>query len=183
MADKKLIVITGATGSGKTSIRDYLVEKYHAGKIITHTTRKPRGKEQNNVDYYFETDESFAKLHLLEHVKYVTAQYGSSMEGINKAFENHDVAVIVLDTEGAITYARKLKDQAEIWFIKVDDPDTLRQRMQKRGDESQRIEKRLASDEFMRDMHLPDVLKNVATVIDNNDWQVAQKQVDNLMTK
>ncbi|WP_318530553.1 AAA family ATPase [Apilactobacillus micheneri] len=43
---EKLIVITGATGSGKTTVRNYLVDQYHVGKVITHTTRSPRKNEK-----------------------------------------------------------------------------------------------------------------------------------------
>lgn len=118
MDAKKLIVITGPAGSGKTSLRDYVIDKYHAAKVITHTTRAPRYGEQNGIDYYFENNESFNQLHLLEHVEYSNAKYGSSMEGINEAWSKNDLAIIVLDTLGASTYKEKLGNQAIICLSK-----------------------------------------------------------------
>ncbi len=42
----KVIVIAGPTGSGKTTIADYLYQKYGVIKVITHTTR-PKRKMSN----------------------------------------------------------------------------------------------------------------------------------------
>lgn len=180
---KQLIVITGATGSGKTFIRDYLIQTYQAQKVITHTTRAPRAYEHDGVDYYFETEYSFAQLHLLEHVQYVNAQYGSSMESIERSLQNHSLAVIVLDTKGAITYAQKLGSLVQVWFVQVDNSDTLKTRMLNRGDSLDRIYKRLASPEFKRDMKIPSILQNQATIINNNHWDIARKQIDGIMQK
>lgn len=181
MDAKKLIVITGPAGSGKTSLRDYVIDKYHAAKVITHTTRAPRDGEQNGIDYYFENNESFNQLHLLEHVKYSHAKYGSSMEGINEAWTKNDLAIIVLDTLGAATYKEKLGDQAIVLFVQVNDPVILRERMIKRGDDIERVNQRISSNEYKRDIEIPDNLKDVATIIENNDWQKAQNQVDELI--
>ena len=42
MDKKKVFVITGATGSGKTTVARYLKKHYDMFKVITHTTRTPR---------------------------------------------------------------------------------------------------------------------------------------------
>lgn len=181
MDAKKLIVITGPAGSGKTSLRDYVIDKYHAAKVITHTTRLPRDGEKNGIDYYFENDKSFNELHLLEHVEYSHAEYGSSMEGINGAWSKNDLAIIVLDTLGAATYKEKLGDKAIVWFVQVNDPIILRERMIKRGDDIKRVNQRICSNEYKRDIEIPDNLKNVATIIENNDWKKAQNKVDELI--
>ncbi len=55
----RVFVITGAAGSGKTTVRDYLHDKYKMARVITHTTRPPRANERDGVDYYFEDDKSF----------------------------------------------------------------------------------------------------------------------------
>lgn len=63
---KRLIVICGAPGSGKTTIQNYLLEKYEFPRVITHTTRPRRIGEKDKVDYYFESKkEFFLKITLL----------------------------------------------------------------------------------------------------------------------
>lgn len=43
---KKIIVLTGTSGVGKTTISHYLAAAYHISAIITHTTRPPRSQEK-----------------------------------------------------------------------------------------------------------------------------------------
>ncbi|MCY9806509.1 AAA family ATPase [Lentilactobacillus senioris] len=181
---KRLVyVITGAAGSGKTSVQRYLIEKYHMSKVITHTTRAPRQNERDGVDYYFESPTTFPQNHYLEQVQYSSNQYGSSYEGIERAWQNSSNAVIVLDTKGAITYANELGDQAVIIFMQVADFAELAERMKKRGDSPELIEQRLASPENQRDLHLPQELVGKSHVISNVDWEATKQQVDQVITE
>lgn len=64
-AAHKLIVITGATGTGKTTVSAYLRDNYRIHRVMTHTTRPPRTGEQNGVDYYFVDTGKFCRLSIL----------------------------------------------------------------------------------------------------------------------
>lgn len=179
---KKLVyVITGAAGSGKTTVQKYLLEKYHMNKVITHTTRAPRSYEADGVDYYFETPETFKNNHYLEDVQYSGNRYGSSYEGLQRAWETSANAVIVLDTKGAITYANELGDQAVIIFMQVDNLTELAARMKERGDDETLIEQRLVSSENQRDLHLPAELEGRSYVINNLDWDATKKAIDEVV--
>lgn len=183
MSKNKVYVLTGAAGSGKTTVQQYLMDHYQMAKVITHTTRAPRANEQDTVDYYFETPTSFENNHYLESVDYSGKRYGSSMEGLKRAWQKNSNACIVLDTAGAITYANELKSQAVIIYLQVRDTKTLVHRMQTRGDQADVIEQRLHSDENQRDLHLPAALINVAHVINNDDWQSTKQQVDQIVAQ
>lgn len=177
----KVFVITGAAGSGKTTVSNYLVDKYHMEKVITHTTRKPREQEKDSIDYYFETLDSFKENHYLEFVEYAGNYYGSSFEGLTRAFEKSPLATIVLDTNGAITYKNQLKDEAVIIFLEVDDTQILYQRMLDRGDQQANIDSRINSLEYIRDLKLPDELVGQAYVVKNNNWQMTQQEIDQIV--
>ena len=73
---RKVFVLTGNTGTGKTTVANYLNEFYEMPKVITHTTRPPRDGEVDQVDYYFENDASFGDNHYLESVEYSHYRYG-----------------------------------------------------------------------------------------------------------
>ncbi len=124
----KLIVITGATGTGKTTVSSYLKRHYGVNRVMTHTTRPQRPGEIDGVDYYFETPASFAAKHYIEHVTYAGYEYGSSFESLNQAWAQADFVSIVLDTKGALTYARQLGDKIAVLYLTIEDPSILRQR-------------------------------------------------------
>lgn len=179
--NKKLIVITGPSGAGKTSIAEYLNQKYQIPKMVTHTTRAPRANEKDGTDYYFETDDSFQKLHLLEFVNYAGSKYGSSLEAVDRIFQEHPIASVVIDTVGAVTYQQKLPDLVAIVFVTVSTPEILSQRLFDRGDNPQEIKERITSDVFLRDTKIPQEIKQVAHIINNDDWDQAQRQLDKLI--
>ena len=54
-----IIVLLGASGSGKSTIENILSEKFGYEKIISYTTRPQRISETNGKDYYFITNEKF----------------------------------------------------------------------------------------------------------------------------
>lgn len=181
MEKKKVFVITGATGSGKTTVARYLKNKYDMFKVITHTTRTPRTGEQNGVDYYFEDRHSMQKLHLLEKVEYDHHLYGSSLEGLKHGWRKHRFDVIVLDTKGAITYKEKLGDQAVIIFLTVSHLKKLAERLKSRGDLKQAITSRLNSNEYERDLTLPAELCGKAHVIVNDRWTETVTKLDQIL--
>lgn len=179
----KVLVITGATGTGKTTVQDYLVAHYPVTKVITHTTRPPRQGEVDGVDYYFETEASFPKNHYLESVTYAGYHYGSSREGLARGFERAPFDAIVLDSKGAITYAEELGDQAVIIFLTVSESTKLAHRLSKRGDDEEMMAQRLASPEYRRDLTMPLALRGKAIQLNNDDWQQTQVKLDELMTQ
>jgi len=178
---KRVLVITGATGAGKTTVSNYLQKKYNMPKVITHTTRAPRPGEIDNVDYHFETDDSMNQLHLLEQVEYDHHQYGSSYEALDQAWQQNLLITIVLDTKGAQTYHEQLGEQAVIIFLTVSHSKALVSRLTSRGDQIPALKQRISSKEYQRDLQLPKSLTNVAHLIENDNWQATQRKLDQLV--
>ena len=58
-----LFVLSGPSGVGKTTLGNALLERFPRFRLsVSHTTRPPRGKEQDGVHYHFVSDESFTDL-------------------------------------------------------------------------------------------------------------------------
>ncbi|KRN97588.1 guanylate kinase [Companilactobacillus kimchiensis] len=178
--DKKIIVITGASGTGKTTISKYLQDTYHIPSVITHTTRLPRDGEKDGKDYYFETKDSFLKNHYLEKVEYSGNWYGSSEESLNRTWDKYNAASIVVDTKGAVSYKEKYKEAAVVIFLEVD-LDTVTKRLSKRGDDKKRLKARISSDEFLRDLQIPRELETKSYKIINKSLQTTLESVDEIL--
>ena len=58
-----LIIITAASGAGKTSLVKALLAKDRQVKLsVSHTTRKPRSGEQDSVHYHFVNEAEFLQI-------------------------------------------------------------------------------------------------------------------------
>lgn len=180
---QRIIIIAGPSGVGKTTVSKYLTEKYNIPRVVTHTTRPIRQGEIPGKSYYFETDESFKKLHFFEHVKYGEYQYGSSKEALEKAWAKNDLVSLIVETDGVKSYLEKLGKQAYFIYLTVSDFSVLKKRLLGRGDKASEIDKRLNSFEFKRDLHLSDELAKKAHVLNNDNWEKTAKELDKIVKK
>ena len=178
---QRIIIIAGPSGVGKTTVSKYLTEKYNIPRVVTHTTRPMREGEVPGKSYYFETDESFKKLHFFEHVKYGEYQYGSSKEALDKALTKNDLVSLIIETDGVKSYLEKLGQQVYFIYLTVSDFSVLKKRLLGRGDKVSEIDKRLNSYEFKRDLHLSDELAKKAHVLNNDNWEEVAKELDTIV--
>jgi len=94
---KMLIILLGASGSGKTTIEKRL-EASNIHRLRSHTTR-PRKPGEAEDAYYFVKKEEFKKADIVESVLYKNNFFGISREEL-KIAESKD-CVITLDWNGA----------------------------------------------------------------------------------
>lgn len=57
-----IVILIGASGSGKSSIEKVLANNYGYEKIISYTTRSSREGEVNGIDYNFIDNETFSDM-------------------------------------------------------------------------------------------------------------------------
>src|SRR6476661_7953397 len=106
---QKIIIITAPSGAGKTSITKHLLAIFH-DKIefsVSAATRRPRGKEQNSVDYYFISQEEFTNR--IQHEEFIEWEmvyegkyYGTLKSELIRIWNDGKVPVLDIDVKGAI---------------------------------------------------------------------------------
>ena len=148
-----LLILTGPTCSGKTTVAKILEQDHDFSRLVTYTTRPKRENEVEGVDYYFVSEEEFrASMENNEFVEYrdYNALFGHVYYGskVDAYCVKEGKYVIVLDPAGA----RKVKElypDGDIYIIYLDVPEyTCYQRSLERGDDVQETLRRLKEDEI-----------------------------------
>lgn len=143
-----MIVLVGASASGKTELAKQLYQSYGYTKCITTTTREPRKNEVNGLDYHFLTKDEFNTL-IRQDAFYEVTHYNDYAYGIQKKDVNQE-GVVIVDPDGANTLIEKAGKDVFVVYVETS-VEVRKHRMIKRGDESNLIEKRLINDALVFD--------------------------------
>jgi guanylate kinase len=138
-----MLLLIGASASGKTEVAHHLRLRYGIVKAITHTTREPRVGEKDGVDYFFTSEKEF--LSGLEAGKFVEhTYYNGHYYGCSKK-EVADNKCVVVDPNGLRSFLA-LHDPTVVTFDLLASEKTREERMRHRGDKEEDIERRLKND-------------------------------------
>ena len=135
-----LIVISGPSGVGKDSVLARMKERQLPFYfVVTATTRQRRDNETEGVDYFFVSEDEFAKMiekdELIEYAYVYNDYKGIPKSQVRRALESgHDV-VMRLDVQGAASI-RKLYPEALLIFITTQNEEELVNRLRTRRTES-----------------------------------------------
>lgn len=137
-----MIVIVGASATGKSAILNELVNKHHMQKYITCTTRGKRWNEVDDIDYHFLSKEDFEeKIKNDEFIEYVT--YNGNYYGTLKK-EVSPEKVVILEPQGLIAFKNK---QVRLFAVYLNIDENVRyERMLIRGDSKEMALERLKVD-------------------------------------
>lgn len=170
-----MIVLTGASASGKTVTALDLQKRHGLVKAITTTTREKRVGETDGVEYFFISKEEFKKRlaenKFVEHSIYNGNYYGCGVDQIS------DNKIVVLDPNGLHSFL-KLKDKNIVSFLLIADESTRMSRMQSRGDKEANIKQRIEND--VNDFSLEKIGK-VDFVINTENYTI--EEVSDLIYK
>ena len=145
-----LFVVAAPSGAGKSSLVSSLLQvDSHLVVAVSHTTRPPRGQEQDGREYHFVDDAQFrAMVERGEFFEWASVHghlYGTSRKGIESRLAAGEDVVLEIDWQGALQIKR-LFAHAVLIFILPPSWDELRQRLLRRGEDAPPvIETRMAN--------------------------------------
>ncbi len=146
-AAARLLVISGPSGSGKSSIVRELIERLGIEFSVSATTRLPRPGERHGVHYNFISRRDFEKMiegdELLEWAIYNNRYYGTPQALIEETLADQRDILLEIEIQGA-RQVRERKPEAIMYFVAPPSLEELEKRLRRRGDTSDEdIEDRL----------------------------------------
>ena len=144
-----ILILIGKTSSGKTLIKEKLIEKGFAG-ITTYTSRPMRKGEKQDVTYHFISDKDFKQKinegFFAEWKSYITADgvwyYGTALEDLKNGEYN---SVIILTPDGYRDVVNKLSENPTAIYVYANN-STIKKRLMMRGDNPNEAQRRLGHD-------------------------------------
>ena len=144
MSKKAVIVLSGPSGTGKSTIIRRLMEMpdLNLAFSISATSRSPRGEEQNGREYHFLSPEEFdrriAEGDFVEWEEvYSGTKYGTLRSEVDKMLAAGHNVIMDVDVKGAFNVKNAYGDDCLIMFILPPDMETLEQRLRARNTDSE----------------------------------------------
>ena len=137
MSKGKIIVISGASGVGKSTVlKKVMAARQDLVFSVSATTRPPREGEVNGVHYHFISRENFLEMircgEFLEYDEHHGNIYGTLYSAVDAARKTGNV-VLDIDPNGAMN-VRRVHPDALLIFILPPSCEALEQRLLNRGD-------------------------------------------------
>lgn len=158
-----MIVLAGASASGKTEVAKVLAKKYGIKKIVTTTTREKRVGEVDGVDYFFVSKAQFERMivedKFVEYTLYNGQMYGSTKDQIAND------RCVVIDPAGLRSYINLNNKDIVTFFLEANE-EIRHKRMILRGDSDEKIKSRIEND---RIAFKKEKIAKVDYIIDSSD--------------
>lgn len=143
MTTGTLFIVSAPSGAGKTTLVKALISHTENLMVsISHTTRPPRPKEQDGINYHFVSHAEFAKMlatqSFLEHAPVFDNFYGTSKQWVYEQLAAGTDVILEIDWQGARQVRSLHPDNVSI-FIVPPSREALHQRLSKRAQDSDEV--------------------------------------------
>jgi guanylate kinase len=179
----KLVVISGPSGVGKSTVCHRLCDMLPAEFSVSVTTRKPRPGERDARDYDYISEDEFIRLRdggdLLEWAEVYGNHYGTRNAPIERAIAEGRVMILEIDIQGCIQVRRQMPEALAFFLLppspqeqkrriegrKTDPADVIKRRLAKADGEVRYASESNCYDEFIVNDLLDETVQRIYQVI------------------
>jgi guanylate kinase len=147
-----LFILSAPSGAGKSTLCRAILERFPQMRYsISYTTRDPRGRERNGVEYHFISEEEFKdgirRNCWAEWAEVHGHYYGTSADFLQESVAGGFDVLLDIDVEGTRQLLQRFPEAVTI-FIMPPSLQELRRRLEGRGsDSAEVIRRRMAAAE------------------------------------
>jgi guanylate kinase len=191
-----LIVISGPSGAGKDTVMQRMKERglpFHF--VVTATTRPQRANEVHGKDYWFVSNEEFARMidedELIEHAIVYGDYKGIPKQQVRVALASGMDVVMRIDVQGAES-VRKMAHDVLMIFITTETEEDLVRRLETRRTETadslairiataRKELKRVEAFDYVivnREFHLDETVDIIRAIIEAEHHRVTPRKVN-----
>ncbi len=117
----KLVIISGPSGVGKSTVCNRVVKKLDAFLSVSATTRPKGTAEVDGANYWFLTKDEFEKRikedDFLEYAKVFENYYGTPRKPVETALKEGRVVILEIDVQGATQVQKQCPDAMMIFLL------------------------------------------------------------------
>jgi guanylate kinase len=174
----RLIVITGPSGVGKSTIRQEVIRRSGAAYSVSATTRRPRPGEADGRDYRFVDRPTFQRMidggELLEWAEVFGELYGTPAAPIRQAEAAGQTVILEIDVQGGLQVYRTRPDATFVLILPPDDATLARRLAGRRTEDAAAAARRLAKANEEIQLALASGVYNHRVVNDDLEAAIAQ---------
>jgi guanylate kinase len=140
------VIFAAPSGAGKTTIARELISRRDDVEFsISATTRPPRAKEREGVDYFFRSSDEFRQMitrgELLEWAEVHGHLYGTPRDNLVQARDRHHFLLLDIDVQGSRQVKEAVPEAISI-FVLPPGGGELARRLVGRGSEDEGVRRR-----------------------------------------
>ena len=126
-----LLVVSGPSGVGKTTIVHEVIRRLGGEFSVSATTRERSGRERDGVDYHFVNEETFQQWinegRFLEHAQvFGRSWYGTLRNQVEDALAQGSLIVLDIDVQGARDVKRAMPSAFSLFVLPPDETALLK---------------------------------------------------------
>lgn len=145
-----LFVISAPSGAGKTSLCKEVIDNLRGLRhSVSYTTRKPRGGEQDGVDYHFVSSERFEEMvqsgEFAEWAEVHGNRYGTAIATLDAARSCGVDLLLDIDCQGAAQLKRNYRHGVFIFILPPSYQELLRRLEGRKTDAPEVIARRMTN--------------------------------------
>lgn len=177
---KQIYILIGASGTGKTTLGEYL-KSLGVPEMVSHTTREMRVGEIPGVTYHYVSQEEFEQLDKIEYTEYPVGsgrKYCLSREEVDFKLSNHNKVFAITDYVGVEQLKISYPGIVKVIYIHIP-IEEMENRMRSRGDSEESINGRL------KQAIETDELSNAKLAdytIENRDLEESKKEIKRIIS-